>query len=124
MLPKTKTIGGLYTERKVFKTATTQKIKGGNTDEFYETEGTLPKSKMLEEMHPDVAKVVWKFNRWHHQVDYSGFTQELEPTINDSRKFEKIDYYDMKIIETNETSTDDKKSFLENKYSDAIIINK
>ena len=104
--------------------ATTQKIKGGNTDEFYETEGTLPKSKMLEEMHPDVAKVVWKFNRWHHQVDYSGFTQELEPIINDSRKFEKIDYYDMKIIETNETSTDDKKSFLENKYSDAIIINK
>lgn len=21
-------------------------------------------------MHPDVAKVVWKFNRWHHHVDY------------------------------------------------------
>ena len=28
---------------------------------------------MLEEMHPDVAKVVWRFNRWHHFVDYKPF---------------------------------------------------
>lgn len=53
--------------------ATTQTLKGGNTAEFYEKEGTLPKSKMLEDMHPDVAKVVWKFGRWHHQVDYRKF---------------------------------------------------
>lgn len=53
--------------------AQTQTIKGGNTQEFYEKEGTLPKSKMLEDLHPDVAKVVWKFNRWHHQVDYRPF---------------------------------------------------
>lgn len=57
---------------------TTQKVKGGNTEEFYEKEGTKAKSEMLEKMHPDVAKVVWKFNRWHHQVDYSGFKQELK----------------------------------------------
>lgn len=56
----------------------TQAKKGGNTDEFYAVEGTLPKSKMLEDMHPDVAKVVWKFNRWHHYVDYSGFNQTLQ----------------------------------------------
>lgn len=57
---------------------TTQAKKGGNTEEFYAEEGTLPKSKMLEEMHPDVAKVVWKFNRWHHYVDYSVFKQKLK----------------------------------------------
>lgn len=51
----------------------TQRMKGGNTDEFYSKEGTLAKSKMLEEMHPDVAKVAWKFGRWHHQVDYKPF---------------------------------------------------
>jgi hypothetical protein len=28
---------------------------------------------MLEDMHPDVAKVVWRFNRWHHHVDYKPF---------------------------------------------------
>jgi hypothetical protein len=51
---------------------TTQKMSGGNTDELY-TEGTLKKSQMLAEMHPDVARVVWKFDRWHHQVDYGQF---------------------------------------------------
>lgn len=57
---------------------TTQKVKGGNTQEFYAQEGTKAKSQMLVEMHPDVAQLVWKFNRWHHQVDYSGFTQKLK----------------------------------------------
>jgi hypothetical protein len=28
---------------------------------------------MLADMHPDVAEVVWKFNRWHHRVDYRKF---------------------------------------------------
>ena len=53
---------------------TTQRMKGGNTDEFYAGEGTLPKSQMLADMHPDVAKVVWKFNRWHHSVNYKAFS--------------------------------------------------
>ena len=52
---------------------TTQRMKGGNTDEFYEDEGTLPKSQMIADLHPDVAKVVWRFNRWHHHVDYRPF---------------------------------------------------
>ena len=52
---------------------TTQRMKGGNHEQFYEKDGTYLKSKMLEDMHPDVAKVVWKFNRWHHRVDYRPF---------------------------------------------------
>jgi hypothetical protein len=52
---------------------TTQRMKGGNTDDFYSQEGTLPKSQMLADLHPDVASVVWRFNRWHHHVDYSKF---------------------------------------------------
>lgn len=66
----------------------TQAMKGGNTEEFYHKEivadkkewvnyinplGTINKSQMLVDMHPDVAKMVWKFNRWHHHVDYSPF---------------------------------------------------
>ena len=53
--------------------ATTQKVKGGNTKEFYEKEGTKPKSEMIAKLHPDVAKVVWRFNRWHHHVNYKPF---------------------------------------------------
>ncbi len=51
----------------------TQTLKGGNMQEFYSKEGTLPKSQMLVNMHPDVTKLVWRFNRWHHYVDYSQF---------------------------------------------------
>lgn len=51
----------------------TQTIAGGNTDEFYAKEGTLAKSAMQQKVHPDVSRVVWKFKRWHHQVDYTPF---------------------------------------------------
>jgi len=51
----------------------TQMMSGGNTDQFYSKEGTLPKSKMQVAMHPDVSKLVWKFNRWHHHIDYRPF---------------------------------------------------
>lgn len=54
------------------KTAT-QTMRGGNTAEFYAREGTVPKSQMLVALHPDVARLVWKFNRWHHHVDYRPF---------------------------------------------------
>lgn len=53
----------------------TQSVKGGNTAEFYAQEGTLPKSQMLVDLHPDVAKVVWRFQRWHHVVDYSPYAR-------------------------------------------------
>jgi len=51
----------------------TQTVAGGNTDEFYAKEGTLPKSRMQVALHPDVSRLVWRFGRWHHFVDYSPF---------------------------------------------------
>lgn len=51
----------------------TQALRGGNTEAFYSREGTMPKSRMLVAMHPDVSRVVWKFGRWHHHVDYRPF---------------------------------------------------
>jgi len=68
---------------------TTQTVKGGNTDEFYHKEGSLNKeewrdgkmnpvgtynkSKMLVDAHSDVTKLVCKYDRWHHKVDYRPF---------------------------------------------------
>lgn len=51
----------------------TQTTKGGNTAEFYAKEGTLPKSQMQVKVHPDVSRLVWRFGRWHHYVDYKRF---------------------------------------------------
>ena len=53
----------------------TQTVSGGNTAEFYHaentdamkegynTDGTINKSQMLADMHPDVATVVWRYGR-------------------------------------------------------------
>ena len=99
--------------------AKTQSVVGGNTEAFYSKEGTYPKSKMIEDMHPDVAKVVWKFSRWHHYVDYSGYKQKL--IYKEGLKFEdKIDNYGMTIIETEEVGIDDTRIYLENKYKEQI----
>lgn len=56
----------------------TQAVKGGNTAEFYAKEGTRPKSEMLKAVHPDVTRLVWRFNRLHHLVDYARFQQPLQ----------------------------------------------
>lgn len=55
----------------------TMSMRGGNTDEFYR-EGTAAKSQMLVDVHPDVARLVWRYGRVHHHVDYRRFrTQKL-----------------------------------------------
>lgn len=55
------------------KKTPTQQLRGGNTDEFYLREGTLEKSKMIVRLHPDVARLAWRFGRPHHHVDYRPF---------------------------------------------------
>ena len=68
----------------------TQVLKGGNTEEFYHAEGkvqdgeryadtgTLAKSQMLANVYPQYCKVVRKFSRIHHEVNYRPFkTQKL-----------------------------------------------
>lgn len=52
---------------------TTQVMGGGNSTEFYWKEGTRAKSEMLARVHPDVARVVFKYGRVHHFVDYTKF---------------------------------------------------
>jgi hypothetical protein len=99
--------------------AATQRVKGGNTEEFYHKEvgteildkakdmkdigynavGTVNKSEMLVKMHPDVARISWKYGRWHHYVDYSPFkNNELryKPGVKISSE---MNNYGMKLIE-------------------------
>lgn len=51
----------------------TMKMKGGNTDQLYQGDGRLKMAESLREQHPDVVKVVRKWNRWQHSVDYRPF---------------------------------------------------
>ena len=53
---------------------TTQRMRGGNTDNVYtDGDNRMKFAKALEELHPDLVRVTWKFNRWHHQVNYKPF---------------------------------------------------
>ena len=60
-------------------------MAGGNTDNVYNTDDHRRAfAESLKEQHPDVVEVVWKFGRWHHQVDYSPFKRNalrLKPGI-------------------------------------------
>jgi hypothetical protein len=57
----------------LFGKIVTQAMGGGNTEAFYAGEGTTPKSQMLVDMHPDVARFVMKYGRPHHYVNYRQF---------------------------------------------------
>lgn len=106
---------------------TTQRVAGGNTEEFYTKEGTLNKSQMLVDMHPDVTKLVWKFNRWHHSVNYSGFKQQLhlKEEFKNQEKY-IVNNYGMRIVEipkeVNKSQLDYKEYLLENFDSEEYLV--
>lgn len=51
----------------------TMLMKGGNTDELYRGDGRLKMAESLQDQHPDIATITWKFGRWQHQVNYQPF---------------------------------------------------
>jgi hypothetical protein len=102
----------------------TQTTKGGNTEEFYHKEtgydpvtgeaiqaesvmevkdryniaGTVAKSQMLVDMHPDVAKMVFRYGRWHHHVNYDSF-KKLPLIYKDDIELPKgVNNYGLKLI--------------------------
>jgi hypothetical protein len=68
---------------------------------------------MLEDMHPDVAKVVWRFNRHHHHVNYKPF-KDIPLGKRAIWAGEKIDDYGMKLV------TIDKKDFNETDFLNGL----
>lgn len=57
---------------------TTMTVKGGMTDYYEKTDKRLQFVEELRAAHPDIVQLTEKWGRWHHQVDYSGFRQQLE----------------------------------------------
>jgi hypothetical protein len=57
---------------------TTQRMGGGNTNELYATTDDRREfAESLKQQHPDIVRVVRKFGRWHHQVDYQSFYSNI-----------------------------------------------
>lgn len=80
----------------------TMTMKGGNTESLYklgqQKDGRLLMAQSLQQQHPDVTKIVWKWGRWQHQVDYRPFKKNrliLREGINIP---EGVNNYGMKLI--------------------------
>ncbi len=69
-------------------------MKGGNTDNVYvDGDHRRAFAESLKEQHPDVTEIVWKFNRWHHEVDYTPFKRNrLTPKPNMPPVIDDADY--------------------------------
>lgn len=73
-------------------------MKGGNTEEVYgETDQRKEFAESLCKQHPDVAKMTWKFGRWHHQVNYKPFKRNKLIKKDPSQQYQPNEY-GMKLV--------------------------
>jgi len=80
----------------------TMTMKGGNTDKLYQQnkqmDGRLKMAKSLKRQHPDIVKVVRKWGRWQHSVNYSRFKYN-KLILREGVKIPKgINNYNMRIV--------------------------
>lgn len=77
----------------------TMRMSGGNTDELYAGDGLRAKAESLAEQHPDVVRVVWRFKRWHHHVDYRPFRTNKLIRKTGVEAVAGINNYGMRLVE-------------------------
>lgn len=94
----------------------TMTMKGGNTDELYKQDakfdGRLEMAKSLQRQHPDVTKIVWKWGRWQHHVDYRPFAHNKLILRKDAKFESGVNDYGMalKVISKPEAGRVDRKT--------------
>ncbi len=71
----------------------TMSMKGGNTDILYQQndkmDGRYLMALSLQQQHPDVTKIVRKWGRWQHSVDYRPFEQNV---LKKKKNYQSPDY--------------------------------
>jgi hypothetical protein len=79
----------------------TMTTSGGNTPIYEADEHRSEFVDSLVSQHPDVVKKVWRYDRWHHEVNYKPFKNNKLIRINGLELSDEIDNYGMKLIPTN-----------------------
>lgn len=79
---------------------TTMQLKGGMTEYYLspECEGRKKFVEELQNAHPDVVNLTWKFNRWHHHVNYKPFKRNKLIRKQGIVIPEGINDYGMKLV--------------------------
>jgi hypothetical protein len=109
----------------VDKTSTTAKMKGGNQTELYQGnkhEKKILKARSLEEVWPQYAKTVWKFNRPHHSVNWKKFFNHQlirDPEI-DWDSLEKVNNFGMKLKQKKVIKSEDLRKLILKENSTCI----
>lgn len=77
----------------------TMSMKGGNTDSIYDkTDNRKEFAESLKKQHTDIVEVVWRYNRWHHEVDYSSFQNNKLIKKKNIILGEKVNNYGMELV--------------------------
>ena len=66
----------------------------------YSSQGTINKSQMLVDMHPDVSRLSWRFGRWHHYVNYEPFKKNKLILKDDVNISDGINNYNLVLCKT------------------------
>ena len=78
--------------------AGTLTMKGGNTEEVYaESNNRKDFAESLKKQHPNLVKVVWRYDRWHHEVNYSVFKNNKLKFKKDYIQKKGVNNYNMKL---------------------------
>jgi hypothetical protein len=81
----------------LIKKLRTMLVKGGMTP-HYLGDGRQKMAEELRRKHPDVTKVVWKWGRWQHQVDYRPFRGNKLIRRADAKIPDQPDNYGMELV--------------------------
>lgn len=80
----------------------TMTMKGGNTEDLYKLDGQkngrLLMAQSLQRQHPEVTKIVRKWGRWQHSVDYRPFKKNKLIRKPDAVIPDGTNNYGMKLI--------------------------
>lgn len=82
----------------------TMMMTGGNTDELYKDDGRLKMAQSLQEQHPDIVRVGWRWGRWQHYVDYRCFRRNKLIMKKGVRIQKGIDNYGMRLVDLRKKS--------------------
>jgi len=78
---------------------TTMRMSGGNTDNVYKD--TNQREEFVDSLikcHPDCVQKVWRFNRYHHHVDYRRFKQNKLVYKKNYTPSNKVNNYGMELL--------------------------
>jgi hypothetical protein len=83
----------------------TMTMQGGNTDELYQQDkdfdGRFEMAKSLQEQHPNIVEVVWKWGRWQHSINYRIFKKNKLIKKKGIKIVNGINNYGMKLVQIN-----------------------